>query len=83
MGQGASRDKARRWFRERLGGWGTCSLGVNYLPSRPQAPILVGYLAQLAYVPLIQQPGGIGRCRQIVGALRPHGEQVKMPGRSS
>ena len=71
MGQGASRDKARRWFRERLGGWGTCSLGVNYLPSRPQAPILLGYLAQLAHVPLIQHPAGSAGADRLSGPCAP------------
>ena len=45
--------------------------------------ILVGYLAQLAYVQPVQQSGGIGKYRQIVGALRPYGEQVKTLGRTS
>ena len=49
----------------------------------PQRPILVGYLAQLAYVPLEQRSGGIGKYGQIFGALSPYGEQVKTPGRSS
>ncbi len=49
----------------------------------PQIPILVGYLAQLAYVPLVQLSGGIGKYGQIFGALSPYGEQVKTPGRSS
>jgi len=30
-----------------------------------------------------ERSGGIGKFRQIVGALRPYGEQVKTPGRSS
>ena len=57
--------------------------GADYLLVWPKMPILVGYLAQLAYVPPAQRSGGIGKYRQIVGALRPYGEQVKTPGRTS
>ena len=78
-GQGAS----RRCFRGPPGGWGRWWIGADYLPFWPQRPILVGYLAQLAYVALVQQSGAVGKYRQIFGALRPYGEQVKTPGRSS
>ena len=43
----------RAWRR----GW----IGADYLPFWPQTPILVGYLAQLAYVALVQQSGGVGK----------------------
>ncbi len=56
---------------------GRCWVGAADLPFWPQRPILVGYLVQLAYVALVQQSGGVGKCRQIFGALRPYGEQGK------
>ena len=34
-------------------------------------------------LPRCNSAGGMGKYRQIVGALCPHGEQVKTPGRSS
>ena len=79
VGQGAS----RRGFRGPRGGWGWWWIGAHYLPFWPQSPILVGYLVQLAYVALVRQAGAVGKFRQIVGAPRPYGEQVKTPGRSS
>ena len=82
-GQGAFRDEPRRRFAGSMGGRKTRFTGADYLLSWPQMSILVGYLAQLAYVQPVQQSGGIGKYRQIVGALRPYGEQVKTPGRTS
>jgi len=70
-------------FRARLFGSKLLGFRAVYLPFWPGMPILVGCLARLVHVPLGYQSGGIGKYRQIFGALRAHGEQVKMPGRSS
>ena len=82
-GQGFSHDRARRGF---LGRWEpgrrgaklrtTCSFGTKCLFSSIT-------LRNLSMFHWTERSGGIGKFRQIVGALRPYGEQVKTPGRSS
>ena len=76
-------DQTCQCFRGLWVGWGTWCLGLDDLPFPPQRPILVGYLAKLVSGRWCSGVSSLGKYRQIFGALRPHGEQVKVPGRSS